>query len=198
MPELFTTAEAAALVQTPPRVIEKAIEEGVVEVHRGTPPRMTHARPRRLLSEQAIYFVAFLKGCDIEFSKMHKRRLWSRFKTTPSKRLSAARWRISAGLDVRPGEVVRPVCERVKWYARARHRWIESNPDIMGGTAVVKGTRMTVYSVAGRIEHGDTVADIARDNPDLAVEAIEAALAYARANPLVGRPGGKPWRQRRT
>jgi uncharacterized protein (DUF433 family) len=196
MSDLFTTAEAAALTQAPPRAIEKAIEEGIVEVHRGAPPQMAKARSRRLLSEQGIYFVAFMKGCGVEFSKSHKRSIWDHFRATPPNRLLDAHWRISAGVDVRPGEVVRPVLQRLKWYARARSRWIESKADVFGGTPVVKGTRMSVYSVAGRIEHGETADDILQDNPDLKREAVEAALAYARANPLVGRPGGKPWRSR--
>ena len=87
-----------------------------------------------------------------------------------------------------------PVRDRVVWYARARARWIELNPKIMGGTPVIKGTRVSVYSVLGRLEHGDSIEDVLEDNPDLPREAIEAALAYARANPFVGRPGGKPWR----
>ena len=193
MSELFTTAEAAALAETAPRTIEKAIEEGIVEVHRGAPPRMASARSRRLLSEEGIYFVAFMKGCGVEFSKTHKRSIWDHFRSTPSNRLLNAHWRISAGVEVRPGEVVRPVLQRLKWYARARTRWIESNPEILGGTPVIKGTRMSVYSVVGRIAHGEAIEDILQDNPDLDREAIEAALAYARANPLVGRPGGKPW-----
>ena len=100
---------------------------------------------------------------------------------------------LSAGIEIRPGELLAAVRERVTWYARARNRWIELNPDIKGGTPVVKGTRISVYSIHGRIGHGDTIEDVLEDNPDLPRDAIEAALAYARANPLVGRPGGRPW-----
>jgi uncharacterized protein (DUF433 family) len=52
---------------------------------------------------------------------------------------------------------------------------------------------MTVYSVLGRIEHGDSVNDVLADNPDLSRVAIEAAIVYARTHPLMGRPGGRPW-----
>jgi uncharacterized protein (DUF433 family) len=62
-----------------------------------------------------------------------------------------------------------------------RDRFIIEDADIQGGTPVISGTRMTVYSVLGRIEHGDTIEDILADNPDIAREAIEAAVAYARA-----------------
>jgi uncharacterized protein (DUF433 family) len=52
---------------------------------------------------------------------------------------------------------------------------------------------MTVYSVLGRVDHGETIADILADNPDLSRDAIETAITYARTHPLMGRPGGRPW-----
>jgi uncharacterized protein (DUF433 family) len=73
-------------------------------------------------------------------------------------------------------------------------RWIEHNPQVMGGTAVIRGTRMTVYSVAGRVAGGDSIDSILEEYPHLCRDAIEAALAFARANPLITRPGGRPWR----
>jgi uncharacterized protein (DUF433 family) len=191
--EFFTTAETAELAEIPPGAIEKAIEEGIVKI-RKAPASKGGARVRRLLSAEAVYFVAFLKRCDLEFSREQKRRLWQRFKETPADRLLTVKWRLSAGIEVHPGELLAPVRDRVVRYAGARKRWIERNPGIKGGTPVIKGTRMSVYSLRGRIDHGDSIEDVLGDNPDLPRDAIEAALAYARANPLVGRPGGKPWR----
>ena len=54
---------------------------------------------------------------------------------------------------------------------------------VQGGTPAIRGTRMTVYSVLGRIEHGETIDDILADNPDIARDAVEVAVAYARAHP---------------
>jgi uncharacterized protein (DUF433 family) len=190
--EFFTTAEAAELAEAPPGAIEKAIEEGVMEIRKAPAPK-AGARVRRLLSAEGVYYVAFLKRCDIEFSREHKQRLWACFKGTPGNRLLRAKWHVAAGIEVHPGELLAPVRDRVLWYARARDRWIEHNPDIKGGTPVIKGTRMSVYAVQGRIDHGDSIEDIVEDNPDLPLDSIEAAIAYARANPPVGRPGGKPW-----
>lgn len=190
--ELFTTAEVAELAEAPPSAVEKAIEEGIMEVRKVQAPT-AGSRLRRLMSTDGVYYVAFLRRCDLHFSKAHKERLWSCFKETPSERLLTARWHLSAGIEIRPGELLAPVRERVTWYIRARHRWIEVNPDIMGGTPVIRGTRLSVYSVLGRIGHGDGIDDVLEDNPDLPRDAIEAALAYARANPLVGRPAGRPW-----
>jgi len=53
---------------------------------------------------------------------------------------------------------------------------------------------MTVYSVLGRLQDGDSIDDLTTDNPDVPREAFEAAAIFARAHPLRGRPSGRPWR----
>jgi uncharacterized protein (DUF433 family) len=63
----------------------------------------------------------------------------------------------------------------------------------MGGTPLIKGTRVTVYSLLGRIEAGETTDEIASEYPDIPPEAIEAAIIFAKANPMRGRPSGRPW-----
>ena len=70
-----------------------------------------------------------------------------------------------------------------------RDPFIVVDAAIQGGTPVIRGTRMTVYSVLGRIDHGDTIDDILEENPDLARDAIEAAITYARAHPRPQRFG---------
>ena len=77
--------------------------------------------------------------------------------------------------------------ERTDRYLSARDAWIESVAGIKGGLPVIKGTRITVHSVI-RLSHGDSFDDIASENPDLPREAFEAAVLFARAHPLPGRP----------
>ncbi len=78
--------------------------------------------------------------------------------------------------------------------AGTRDAHIVSDPEILGGTPVIRGTRMTVYSVLGRLQDGDSIDDLTADNPDIPREAFEAAAIFARAHPLRGRPSGRPWR----
>lgn len=194
MPDpFFTTAEAAELAGAPTGAIDKAIEEGIVEIRRA-PAQKRGARARRLLSEKGVYYVAFLRRCDLRLSRKHKTVLWRWIKTSDRRRLLTARCTVAPGIEIKPGDIIRAVCDRVSRYARARARWIATDPAIKGGTPVLRGTRLSVYALAGRIEHGDTIDDVLGDNPDLAREAVEAALTYAKANPLVGRPAGRPWR----
>jgi uncharacterized protein (DUF433 family) len=49
--------------------------------------------------------------------------------------------------------------------------YIVEDEGIMGGTPCIRGTRMTVYSVLGRVDHGDTIDEIAEENPDIPREA---------------------------
>lgn len=192
--ELFTTAEAAVLAETPPAAVEKAIEEGIIDIRKGRVTKV-NSRKRRLLPSRSIYYLAFLKNCDLRFSKKHKRQLWTWLKNTHSQQLLTAGYELSPGIHIRPGKLIGSVYKRVNWYSRARDRWIETNPEIKGGTPVIRGTRVSVYSVAGRIKHGETIDDVAQDNPDIPLEAIKAAATYADANPLIGRPRGRPWRE---
>jgi uncharacterized protein (DUF433 family) len=83
--------------------------------------------------------------------------------------------------------------ERTERYRAARDAAIISDAAIMGGTPIIRGTRITVYSVLGRVAHGETVDDVLSDNPDLSRDIVEAAITYARTHPLMGRPGGRPW-----
>ncbi len=80
-------------------------------------------------------------------------------------------------------------------YRNARDRHITSHPDILGGTPVITGTRITVYAVLGRLQGGDSVDDLVEDYPEVPREAFMAAELYAKAHPLRGRPSDRPWRQ---
>lgn len=82
-----------------------------------------------------------------------------------------------------------------EWYMVARERFIESRADILGGTPVICGTRITVYSVAGRIKGGDRIKYLVTDYPTIPREAFEAAELYDRLHPMLGRPTkvSRPW-----
>lgn len=78
-------------------------------------------------------------------------------------------------------------------YRAARDRWIKSDPEILGGTPVVAGTRVSVYAIRGRLVGGDSLTDMEQDYPHIAPEAFLAAKMYAKAHPLKPHPCGKPW-----
>lgn len=64
------------------------------------------------------------------------------------------------------------------------HNWVTSVEGVMGGLPVIRGTRITVHSVDARVCGGDSLDDIAQENPEIPREAFEAALHYAKAHPI--------------
>jgi uncharacterized protein (DUF433 family) len=171
-------------------VVEKAIEERVLPVR--SPRRPTGDR-RRLLPTLAVVYAALVSKLDFKLTAAHKKRLYRKLAALKPAQLRKARVELAPAVEVDVGRLVGDVLDRAERYRAARDASIQIDKEIMGGTPVIRGTRITVYSVLGRIEHGETVADILADNRDLKREAVEAAITYARTHPLMGRPSGRPW-----
>ena len=56
---------------------------------------------------------------------------------------------------------------------------IQSDPSIMMGKPVIKGTRITVELILEKLAAGETIEQILEEHPQLTREAIQAALAFA-------------------
>jgi uncharacterized protein (DUF433 family) len=61
-----------------------------------------------------------------------------------------------------------------------RHERIVSDPDIVGGEPVVKGTRITVELVLARLALNPDLTDLLEGFPRLSIDDVKACLAYAR------------------
>lgn len=189
MPNEFSAREVAELANVPVRAVDKAIEEKVlVGIRAGTRGR------RRMLPLHAVPYAAIVARLPLTLSLSAKRDLARTLGKRSAARMTAEPLEIAPAVMVDVPALVGPdLAERAARYGRAREDLIEIDLDIMGGTPVLRGTRMTVYSVLGRLNGGDSIDDILADNPHLTREAVETAALYARTHPLVGRPGGRPW-----
>lgn len=189
MPNEFSAREVAELANVPVRAVDKAIEEKVlVGIRAGTRGR------RRMLPLHAVPYAAIVARLPLTLSLSAKRDLARTLGKRSAARMTAEPLEIAPAVMVDVPALVGPdLAERAARYGRAREDHIEIDLDIMGGTPVLRGTRMTVYSVLGRLNGGDSIDDILADNPHLTREAVETAALYARTHPLVGRPGGRPW-----
>ena len=58
--------------------------------------------------------------------------------------------------------------------------YIHSDPGILGGKPVVKGTRISVELILEYFEDGASVADILDAYPHVTEEDVRAAMAFAR------------------
>jgi len=185
----FSAREVAELADVPVRAVDKAIEEKVL-----TGIRSAVRGRRRMLPLHAVPYAAIVARLPVTLSLAAKRDLARTLGNRRPDRMTAEPLEIAPAVTVDPSALVGcDLAERAERYGRAREDHIEINPDIMGGTPVLRGTRMTVYSVQGRLDGGDSIDDILEDNPHLTREAVDTAAFYARMHPLVGRPGGRPW-----
>ncbi len=57
--------------------------------------------------------------------------------------------------------------------------YIIRNPGILGGKPIIRGTRVPLWLIVNFSENGLTPSEIVADYPDLTIEDIEAALAFA-------------------
>lgn len=189
--EALTPREVAELSGAPKRVVEKAIEERLLAARK----RVAHpgGRARRMLPPYAVAYAALIDRLDLTLSVVQKRRLVKALAAVPPGKMRAARLELAPAVELDVGRLLGDVMERAELYRAERDANIVQDDAILGGTPVIRGTRMTVYSVLGRIEHGDSIDDILEENPDISRDALTAAVTYARAHPLVGRPGGRPW-----
>ncbi|MCC6589540.1 MAG: DUF433 domain-containing protein [Bryobacterales bacterium] len=56
---------------------------------------------------------------------------------------------------------------------------IVRDPRIVGGEAVLKGTRVTLRTVLASLAEGATIAEILADFPSLSEEDVRAVIAFA-------------------
>ncbi len=187
----LTVRETAALSRVPKATVEKALQAGILRAVTA-PPRFRGGATRFLPIRAVAYFHSLEAASLTDLPLRHKRAIWIRLARLEPKRLGTVEFARGATLDLRrlSGEALR-AAER---YRDARDRYIASDPDILGGTPVIAGTRLTVYAILGRLRDGDTLGDLAADYPEVPGEAFAAAELYARAHPLRGRPSGRPWR----
>jgi uncharacterized protein (DUF433 family) len=180
---VYTAQEAAAVAGAPVALIQKAISGRKI-------PRVTGVTKRRLLDQTAVLAFALVVALPEElhvspgFAYRLLRDSSAGEDGVPDELVIGPTVRIDAGTALRAAR------RRLALYERARES-IVSDPEIMGGTPVLRGTRITARSILGRIEGGDSIETILEDYPYLDRNGIEAAALYAKANPPRGRPAGQ-------
>ena len=187
----LTIRETAALSGVPKTTIEKSLEAGVLRTVDA--PARIRGGATRYLPIRAVAYFRSLKAADlIDLPVRHKRAIWERLVQLEPLRLETIEFTRGTRLDME--RLAADSLREAERYREARDRHVTSDAGILGGTPVIRGTRLTVYAILGRLQDGDTVDDLEADYPELPREAFAAAALYARTHPLRGRPSGRPWR----
>ena len=187
----LTIRETAALSGVPRTTIEKALEARVLRPLAG-PARLRGGAMRYLPVRAVVYFHALKAANLTDLPLRHKRAIWTNMVRLEPMPLETIEFTPGAMLDL--GRLAADSLRNAERYRKARDRYITSDEDILGGTPVIAGTRLTVYAILGRLQDGDSVDDLVEDFPEIPRQAFEAAEIYAKSHPLRGRPSGRPWR----
>jgi uncharacterized protein (DUF433 family) len=179
---LLTPNEVAALADTSKTVVEKALEQKVLSVRRGA------AGDRRLLPLHAVALAAAAKSLGRRLTVSDKRLVARKLAALSPAALKTAEIEVAPAVVLHVGSLARDAVERAERYAADRDAFIEIAEGVQGGRPVIKGTRLTVSAIHGRLTSGDTIEMLLEDYPDIPRRAFEAAVLYAQTHPQVGRP----------
>lgn len=178
---LFTPNEVAVLAATSKTVVEKALEQKVFGARRGD-------GNRRLLPLHAVAVAAAVKSLGRRLTVSDKRLVARKLAELSPSALKTAEIEVAPAVILRVGSLARDAVERAERYAADRDAFIEIADGVRGGRPVIKGTRLTVSAIHGRLTSGDTIKILLEDYPDIPRRAFEAAFLYAQTHPQVGRP----------
>jgi uncharacterized protein (DUF433 family) len=182
----YTPAQAAVVTGLPLAAIHKAIDSRLIR------PRSKRigATVRRLLTkEQLIYLQLEAEGLRL-LPVGTRREIADSIQRSPRTDVLA----VGNGtvLFVEFKSARRKVEGQLKQLAIIEDMVI-SDPEIMRGTPVFKGTRIPVDLVADMLGQGAAVEEILVGYPTLNREKIDIAPIYMRAFPRRGRPTRHPW-----
>lgn len=174
---LITRSEAAALSGASLTTVKKAVDEKIIPTRRQSSRSYIEADDVPVLA-----MLAQLGGVRLAASSKRRLRDWLRSSPT------AAEFELTPAIVVRRIDAVEEARCRTARYAKLREKWIVRDASIKGGDPVITGTRVSVHTLASRIEQGESPSILEEDFPHIPAEAREVALQYARANPRRGRP----------
>ncbi len=182
----YTPAQAATLTGLPLAAVNKAIDSKLIRLRTSkTGPRL-----RRLLTKEQLIYL------QLEAEGLRLLPIGTRREIAEAIQRSPATDRLPIGtgsaLSLEVKSARRKVESRLKQFARIG-QLVVSDPEIMRGTPIFKGTRIPVDLVADMLSQGATADEILHGYPTLDIEMVSLAPMYLRAFPRRGRPTRHAW-----
>jgi uncharacterized protein (DUF433 family) len=180
---LFTPTEAAVLTGLPLKAVNNAIDKKTIAAVPGE-------QGGRLLDARALVSLSIERRLSDRIATPElRRKVFDALTSAPRNVLSLEGGLIK--IDLRAPR--RELAASMRDLRRAR-RLVVSDPQILGGDPVFRGTRVPVHMIAELIAQGPTPAQLRESYPRLTAEMIRLAPIYDAAYPLRGRPRRQPWR----
>lgn len=175
---LFTRNETAEISGVSVSAVNKALEQRIAKPRR--------SRGRTLLAVEEAAALALISQIPVRLSVKLKRELrdWIVDRSPqPAEELE-----LSPALRIAMTDYASDVAARAAEYARLRDKYVEVDARKLGGTPVIRGTRMPVRTLAELVESGESRQVLREDYPHIPEEAYDVAVTWARGNPRRGRP----------
>lgn len=184
---LFTPTEAAVLTRLSVKAVNNAIDKKTVPAVTGR----GGGHAARLVDLRGLMSLTLERRLADRFVPELRREVFDALATARRDQVT-----VEGGLltiDLR--EPRRELAASLRMLRRARDKAV-TDPDILGGAPVFRGTRIPVHLIATLLEEGSAAEELLQAYPRLTPEMIELAPVYAAAYPLRGRPRAQPWHGR--
>jgi len=175
----LTPAEAAVVSRVTVRDVHRMIDEHIL------PESFYSTDPTRSFTSHACVFISFyFRSADRLTSEARQRAI--RIASEPQRSFDS-RLVQDEFLTIDLGAFWKDVKESLERLQAAR-AIVVSDPEILSGAPVIRGTRVPVCHVAASVSSGIPIDRILSAYPSLQREQVDLAAMYAEANPQRGRP----------
>ena len=186
----YTPAQASAVANLPLPAVHKLIERRLIR-----PRRLRTGRSvQRMLSRgQVLYLRLEAEGVRL-LPLASRRAIAKQIESSPE--IDAVALREGSAVVIQVKSVRLELDLDLRKLERAEDM-IVSDPEIMRGAPVYRGTRIPVDLIADMLSQGATPEEILAGYPALDREKVELAPLYVQAFPRRGRPALRPWAKRK-
>jgi uncharacterized protein (DUF433 family) len=182
----FTPAQASAVANLPLRTVHKLIESRLI---RPRLRRVGRSLRRMLTRDQLLYLLLDARGVGL-LPMATRRSIAEKIEKSPG--IDAVCLTEGSVLVIQVKSARQELEQDLRKLQRAEEM-IVSDPDIMRGSPVYRGTRIPVQVVADMLSQGATPEEIVEGYPSLDKEKVALAPFYIQAFPRRGRPVARPW-----
>jgi uncharacterized protein (DUF433 family) len=186
----YTPAQASAVANLPLPAVHKLIERRLIR-----PRRLRRGRSiQRMLSREQVLYLR-LEAEGVRLLPIAARRAIAK-KIESSPEIDTVVLTEGSALVIEVKSVLLELDSDLRKLERAENM-IVSDPEIMRGTPVYRGTRIPVELIADMLSQGANPEEVIEGYPALDREKVELAPLYVQAFPRRGRPASRPWAKRK-
>lgn len=186
----YTPAQASVLANLPLPAVHKLIERRLIRPRR---LRAGRSIQRMLNLQQVLYLRLEAEGVRL-LPVSARKAIAKQIESYPGREVVIPGAGSALVIEVR--QVRQELDADLKRFERAREMAV-SDPEIMHGTPIYRGTRIPIELIATMVHQGAKIGEILEGYPALDREKIELSALYVQAFPRRGRPANRPWAKKK-